>query len=205
MRLITNTEKIMPGEGNLHQLRVTIKKTLDELSKTTTDYPELITLYVPVGATLDETITFLENEKIRTNYIRADLAKVHAVDSIDRVIQRLKMYEEVPELGLILFCGVVAHEDDGFVGSKKSIIYEVLPPKHVRKDLFMCDDHFHVDILKDMLDNMSDEDTLKENQKLAAENTHLIKKIHHMEDHMKRLEEKLSFATHQQSKQEIKI
>ncbi len=50
-----------------------------------------------------------------------------------------------------MFCGALPPEEGGPLGSEVVTVWEVDPPKDLNQYLYRCDDHFHVDILKDML------------------------------------------------------
>lgn len=128
-----------------------IRKTLEELSQKSGRGTELISLYVPQGKQLHEVITILREEQGTADNIKSDLTRTHVVDSLSKVIQRLKMYKKTPERGLVMFCGALPPEGGGPLGSEVVTIYEIDPPKDLKTFLYRCDDHFHVDILKDML------------------------------------------------------
>ena len=128
-----------------------IRKTLEELSQKSGRGTELISLYVPQGKQLHEVITSLREEQGTADNIKSDLTRTHVVDSLSKVIQRLKMYKKTPERGLVMFCGALPPEGGGPLGSEVVTIYEIDPPKDLKTFLYRCDDHFHVDILKDML------------------------------------------------------
>ena len=128
-----------------------IRKTLEELSQKTGRGTELISLYVPQGKQLHEVITNLREEQGTADNIKSDLTRTHVVDSLSRVVQRLKLYKKTPERGLVIFCGALPPEGGGPLGSEVVKVYEIDPPKDLKTFLYRCDDHFHVDILKDML------------------------------------------------------
>ena len=128
-----------------------IRKTLEELSQKTGRGTELISLYVPQGKQLHEVITNLREEQGTADNIKSDLTRTHVVDSLSKVVQRLKLYKKTPERGLVIFCGALPPEGGGPLGSEVVKIYEIDPPKDLKTFLYRCDDHFHVDILKDML------------------------------------------------------
>ena len=50
-----------------------------------------------------------------------------------------------------MFCGALPPEGGGPLGSEVVKVWEIDPPKDLNQYLYRCDDHFHVDILKDML------------------------------------------------------
>jgi peptide chain release factor subunit 1 len=128
-----------------------IRKTLEELSQKSGRGTELVSLYIPRGKQLHEVINNLREEQGTADNIKSDLTRTHVVDSLSRVIQRLKLYKDTPERGLVIFCGALPPEGGGPIGSEVIKLYEIDPPKELTTFLYRCDDHFHVDILKDML------------------------------------------------------
>ena len=133
-----------------------IRKTLDELTQQVGRGTELISVYIPKNKQLHEVITNLREEQGTADIIKSDLTRTHGVDSLSKVVQRLKLYKKTPERGLVIFCGALTREGGGPPGSEVVKAYEIDPPKDLTTFLYRCDDHFHVDILKDMLkdDNM---------------------------------------------------
>jgi len=128
-----------------------IRKTLDELSDKTGHGTELISVYIPKGKQLHEVISTLREEQGTADNIKSDFTRSHVVDSLGKVIQRLKLYKKTPDKGLVVFCGALPPEGGGPIGSEVVTIFEIEPPKDLKQYLYRCDDHFHVDILKDML------------------------------------------------------
>jgi len=128
-----------------------IRKTLEELSQKSGRGTELITVYIPKGKQLHEIISALQQEQGTADNIKSDLTRTHVVDSLGKVVQRLKLYKKTPERGLVMFCGALPPEGGGPLGSEVVKVWEIDPPKDLNQYLYRCDDHFHVDILKDML------------------------------------------------------
>ena len=128
-----------------------IRKTLEELSKKAGRGTELITVYIPKGKQLHEIIGSLQQEQGTADNIKSDLTRSHVVDSLGKVVSKLKMYKKTPDRGLVIFCGALPPEEGGPLGSEVVTAWEIEPPKDLNQYLYRCDDHFHVDILKDML------------------------------------------------------
>ncbi|KAF6242679.1 peptide chain release factor 1 [Nitrosopumilus sp. b1] len=128
-----------------------IRKTLEELSNKSGHGTELISVYIPAGKQLHEIISVLKEEQGTAVNIKSDLTRGHVVDSLGKVIQRLRLYNKTPDRGLVMFCGALPPEGGGPIGSEVVKVYEIDPPKELKTFLYRCDDHFHVDILKDML------------------------------------------------------
>ncbi|MBI1829784.1 MAG: peptide chain release factor aRF-1 [Thaumarchaeota archaeon] len=133
-----------------------LRKTLEELSDKSGRGTELISLYVPPKKALHEVINGLREEQGTADNIKSDLTRTHVVDALSRVIQRLKLYKKPPDNGLVVFCGALPAEGGGPIGSEVIKLYEIEPPKELQTFLYRCDDHFHVELMKDMLkdDNM---------------------------------------------------
>jgi peptide chain release factor subunit 1 len=130
-----------------------IRKTLEELTQHSGRGTELITVYIPKGQQLHEVMTQLREEQGTADNIKSDLTRTHVVDSLSKVVQRLKLYKKTPDKGLVIFCGALPREGGGPPGSEIVKIYEIDPPKDLTTSLYRCDDHFHTDILKDMLND----------------------------------------------------
>ena len=128
-----------------------IRKTIEELSKISGRGTELITVYIPKGKQLHEVITILKEEQGTADNIKSDVTRTHVIDSLSKVVQRLKLYKKTPERGLVVFCGALPREEGGPPGSEVVKAFEIDPPKDMQTFLYRCDDHFHVDILKNML------------------------------------------------------
>jgi len=128
-----------------------IRKTLQEIEKIAGRGTELITVYIPKDKQLHEVMTNLKEEQGTADNIKSDLTRTHVVDSLSKVVQRLKLYKKTPERGLVIFCGALPRESGGPPGSEVVKVFEIDPPKDLKTFLYRCDDHFHVDILKDML------------------------------------------------------
>ena len=128
-----------------------IRKMIQKISKITGRGTELITVYIPKNKQLHEVITNLREEQGTADNIKSDLTRTHVVDSLSKVTQRLKLYKKTPKRGLVIFCGALQREEGGPPGSEVIKIFEIDPPKDLKTFLYRCDDHFHVDILKDML------------------------------------------------------
>src|SRR3989338_2096328 len=128
-----------------------IRKMLEELSQKSGRGTELISVYIPKGKQLHEIISTLQQEQGTADNIKSDLTRSHVVDSLGKVIQRLKLLKKTPERGLVMFCGALPPEGGGPLGSEVVKVWEIDPPKDLKQYLYRCDDHFHVDILKDML------------------------------------------------------
>jgi peptide chain release factor subunit 1 len=125
-----------------------LKRILEELSNKSGRGTELVSLYVPPRKAIHEVVATLREEYGTASNIKSDTTRNHVLDALTKTMQRLKLYDETPENGLVIFCGALPTNG---AGSEVITTHEVVPPKPLQTFLYRCDDHFHTDILKDML------------------------------------------------------
>lgn len=125
-----------------------IRKVISELSSKEGRGTELVSLYIPPKKPLHEVIVYLRNEWGTAGNIKSDTTRNHVQDALTKTMQRLKLYRETPETGLVIFSGALPTNGPG---SEVIRMNEVVPPKPVNTFLYTCDDHFHVEFLRDML------------------------------------------------------
>jgi peptide chain release factor subunit 1 len=125
-----------------------VRKLISELASKEGRGTELVTLYVPPKKPIHEVISNLRDEWGTAGNIKSDTTRNHVQDALTRAMQRLKLYRTPPETGLVIFCGALPTNGPG---SEVINLYEIAPPKPVTAYLYQCDDHFHLEWLKDML------------------------------------------------------
>jgi peptide chain release factor subunit 1 len=125
-----------------------IRKLISELSSKEGRGTELISLYVPPKKPIHEVISNLRDEWGTAGNIKSDTTRNHVQDALVKTMQRLKLYRTTPENGLVIFSGALPTNGPG---SEVVSIHEIVPPKSVTTYLYMCDDHYHLEWLKDML------------------------------------------------------
>ncbi|MFQ5921166.1 MAG: peptide chain release factor aRF-1 [Nitrososphaerales archaeon] len=125
-----------------------LKRMLEELSQKLGRGTELVSLYIPQRKAIHEVVATLKEEYGTASNIKSDTTRNHVLDALTRTMQRLKLYNQTPENGLVIFCGALPTNG---LGSEVITIYEVVPPKPLQTFLYRCDDHFHTDMLKMML------------------------------------------------------
>ncbi|MCL4435165.1 MAG: peptide chain release factor aRF-1 [Thaumarchaeota archaeon] len=126
-----------------------IKKLLSSLSSKRGRGTELVSLYVPPSKALHEVITNLKDEYGTASNIKSDTTRNHVQDALTRTMQRLKLYKEPPKTGIVIFAGAIA--GDAPPGSEPIEVYEIIPHETVQTYLYRCDDHFHLEHLREMI------------------------------------------------------
>ncbi|HEV2226679.1 MAG TPA: peptide chain release factor aRF-1 [Nitrososphaerales archaeon] len=125
-----------------------VRKLISELSNKEGRGTELVSLYIPPKKPIHEAIANLREEWGTAGNIKSDTTRNHVQDALTKTMQRLKLYRTAPDTGLVIFAGALPTNGPG---SEVVNVYEIIPPKPVVQYLYQCDDHFHVEWLKDML------------------------------------------------------
>jgi len=127
-----------------------MRKILAELSIKKGRGTELVSLYIPQNRPLHDVSSYLKDEYGKASYIKSDSTKKRVQDALVKIMQRLKLYKKTPENGLAIFCGALPPSPDAPLGSENMELHEVIPHKPISTYLYRCDDHFHLDILREM-------------------------------------------------------
>jgi len=125
-----------------------VRKLISELNSKEGRGTELVSLYVPPKKPIHEVIANLREEWGTAGNIKSDTTRNHVQDALTKTMQRLKLYRTAPETGLVIFSGALPTNGPG---SEVVNVYEIVPPKPVMAYLYQCDDHFHLEWLRDML------------------------------------------------------
>jgi peptide chain release factor subunit 1 len=109
---------------------------------------ELVSLYVPPGRQISEAVSMLNNEYGTASNIKSTTTRKNVQDAIVKVTQRLKLFKQVPENGLVIFCGAIPQNGPG---SEKIETYVIIPPEPIQVYLYRCDAKFHTEYLQEFL------------------------------------------------------
>jgi peptide chain release factor subunit 1 len=127
-----------------------LKKTLNTLASKEGSHTELITLYVPPGKQITDAINMLRDEYGTASNIKSTTTRKNVQEAIVKVQQRLKLFKDPGENGLVIFCGAIPQEGGG-PGSEKMETYVIIPPEPIRIYLYRCDSRFHTEHLQEQL------------------------------------------------------
>lgn len=112
-----------------------IRKAISELSSKEGRGTELVSLYIPPKKPIHEVIAYLRNEWGTAGNIKSDTTRNHVQDALTKTMQRLKLYRDTPETGLVIFSGALPTNGPG---SEVVRLNEIVPPKPVNTFLYMC-------------------------------------------------------------------
>ena len=125
-----------------------LKKILNTLAVKEGRGTELISLYIPPGKQISEVMNMLREEYGTASNIKSTTTRKNVQDAIVKVQQRLKLFKETPENGLVIFCGAVPQNG---AGSEKIETYVIIPPEPIHIYLYRCDSRFHTEHLQELL------------------------------------------------------
>ncbi len=109
---------------------------------------ELVSVYVPPGKQISDVINTLRDEYGTASNIKSTTTRKNVMDAIVKVQQRLKLFKEPPENGLVIFCGAIPQNGPG---SERIETYVIVPPEPIHIYLYRCDARFHTEHLQEML------------------------------------------------------
>jgi len=125
-----------------------LRKTLQTLASKEGRATELITLYVPPGKQISDAINMLRDEYGTASNIKSTTTRKNVQEAIVKVQQRLKLFKEPPENGLVIFCGAIPQNG---AGSERMETYVLVPPEPIGIYLYRCDSRFHTEHLLELL------------------------------------------------------
>jgi peptide chain release factor subunit 1 len=125
-----------------------LKKTLNTLATKEGRGTELVSVYVPPGKQISDVLSMLRDEYGTASNIKSTTTRKNVMDAIVKVQQRLKLFKEPPEKGLVIFCGAIPQNGPG---SERIETYVIDPPEPINIYLYRCDARFHTEYLQEML------------------------------------------------------
>jgi peptide chain release factor subunit 1 len=127
-----------------------LRKTLQALASKEGRATELITMYVPPGKQISDAINMLRDEYGTASNIKSTTTRKNVQEAIVKVQQRLKLFKDPGENGIVIFCGAIPQEGGG-PGSERMETYMIVPPEPIKIYLYRCDSRFHTEHLQEML------------------------------------------------------
>ena len=125
-----------------------LKKLLKELKKIRGRHTELVSLYIPAGSNLPEIVNQVRSEQATAENIKSKQTRKHVVAALEKMLQYLKQFREVPKNGLVLFCGNVSPVE----GKEDIRLWAVEPPEPLKVKIYWCDQEFVLEPLEEMVE-----------------------------------------------------
>jgi peptide chain release factor subunit 1 len=114
-------------------------------------HTELITIYVPPGKQISDALNLLREEYGTASNIKSNVTRKNVLDALVRVQQRLKLFKDPGEKGIVIFAGALPQEGGGGPGTERMETYVIVPPEPIKIYLYRCDSRFHTEHLQEML------------------------------------------------------
>ena len=127
-----------------------LRKTLNSLASKEGSHTELITVYVPPGKQISDALNLLRNEYGTASNIKSNVTRKNALDAITKAQQKLKLFKDPGEKGIVIFTGDLLAEGAA-PGTERMEAYVIVPPEPIRIFLYRCDSRFHTEHLQEML------------------------------------------------------
>ena len=127
-----------------------LRKMINSLASKEGSHTELITVYVPPGKQISDALNLLRNEYGTASNIKSNVTRKNVLDAITKAQQKLKLFKDPGEKGIVVFTGALLGEGDA-PGTERMEAYVIVPPEPIRIFLYRCDSRFHTEHLQEML------------------------------------------------------
>jgi peptide chain release factor subunit 1 len=127
-----------------------LRKTINSLARKEGSHTELITIYVPPDKQISDALNLLRNEYGTASNIKSNVTRKNVLDAITKAQQKLKLFKDPGEKGIVIFTGALPQEGGG-PGTERMESYVIVPPDPIRIFLYRCDSRFHTEHLQEML------------------------------------------------------
>jgi len=123
---------------------------LEQLQRLEGRGTELVTVYVPPNKRIHEVMTDLKNEYGTAVNIKSKTTRKNVQDALTKVMERLKLFKDIPETGLAIFAGTIASNQLG-VGDMQT--FTVIPPEPISIYYYRCEHRFQLNPLFEILEH----------------------------------------------------
>jgi peptide chain release factor subunit 1 len=138
------------SSGNPTLDRFRFRRMLEKLEKLEGRGTELVTVYIPPSKQIHDVMTDLRNEYGTAVNIKSKSTRKNVQDALTKAMERLKLFNKVPETGLAIFAGTIASEQMG-VGDMET--YTLIPPEPIGIYYYRCEHRFMLEPLWEILEH----------------------------------------------------
>ena len=140
-----NNEEENQNEINLETFR--LKKLIQNLDQMRGLGTSMITLIINHKDQINQFSKMLNDEIGKASNIKSRVTRQHVTDALTSAIEKLRLYNRTPNNGLVIYCGLVQMPQ----GGEKMIKIDLEPFKPINTSLYRCDNIFHTNELKYLL------------------------------------------------------
>jgi peptide chain release factor subunit 1 len=138
------------SSGNPTLDRFRFQRMLEKLEELEGRGTELVTVYIPPGKQIHDVMTDLRNEYGTAVNIKSKTTRKNVQDALTKAMERLKLFNKVPETGLAIFAGNIASDQLG-VGDMQT--FTLIPPEPIGIYYYRCEHRFMLEPLWEILEH----------------------------------------------------
>lgn len=132
---------------NIEQWKV--KNLIKKLTKARGNGTSMISLIIPPKDQIARVNKMLSDEYGTASNIKSRVNRLSVLSAITSAQQRLKLYNRVPNNGLVVFVGTILTDE----GKDKKLSIHFEPFKPINTSLYLCDNKFHTEALNELLED----------------------------------------------------
>lgn len=126
-----------------------IKNLIKQLDNARGNGTSMISLIIPPRDQISRVNKMLGDEMGTAAHIKSRVNRLSVLGAITSTQQMLKRYNRVPPNGLALYCGTITTDE----GKEKKVAIDLEPFKPINTSLYLCDNKFHTEALKELLES----------------------------------------------------
>lgn len=126
-----------------------LKKFIKDLSTHRGRHTELVSVYIPQDYDIIKIIQHLAQESGTATNIKDATTRKNVIDSLEKMIQHLRLFKKTPPHGLAVFSGNIAAQE----GKQNFQVWSIEPPIPLKTRIYRCDKTFVLDLLADMMES----------------------------------------------------
>ncbi|MBR9699478.1 peptide chain release factor 1 [Candidatus Woesearchaeota archaeon] len=125
-----------------------LKKFIKELDQYRGRHTEFVSVLIPQGYDMNKVINHLQQEQGTATNIKSTATRKNVIDSLERMVQHLRLFKNTPENGLAVYSGNIASKE----GQQNLKVWSIEPPVPLKMRIYRCDKDFKIEVLRQMLD-----------------------------------------------------
>lgn len=134
-------------DANVEQWK--IRRLIKSLENARGNGTSMISLIIKNKDEVSRINKMLADELGTASNIKSRVNRLSVLSAITSTQQKLKLYNKTPPNGLVVYCGTVITED----GKEKKMSIDFEPFRPINTSLYLCDNKFHVEALKELLES----------------------------------------------------
>ncbi|WFD06220.1 translation termination factor eRF1 [Malassezia vespertilionis] len=125
-----------------------VKKLVKSLDNARGAGTSMISLILPPRSQISQASNMLTQEYGTASNIKSRVNRLSVLAAITSTQQRLKLYNRVPDNGLVMYCGTILTDE----GKEKKVNFSFEPFRPINTSLYLCDNKFHTEALSELLE-----------------------------------------------------